>query len=545
MRKRRLELRQFHLMRERELEDHGAILGEIQQKYGKERTKCEQLERQIAELYKKLHDNESKIPFSDKRIKELLEQIKAKDHALGDLKKKVELTPTAQMLKDEIANLKDAHHVEISEVRSKHTNHSENIRLKESRLHTLEGKLEEMTTQIAQQEFDKVRLNSSLETLRTQLEAAERENEVLKESFPRKDDTVAVTREEKETAEHKLNRFKALADELKLSGDVDLTEFLGFRSSSSSSYNDFDSRMCSSCDSTRSDFLQLKATVGELRNKLQHAQSQLEESKTNATKVESELYDRISAMEHNHSTALRNVETKMRDKVNEVESEMQKHRHRTMEVVADKDRELEATKAILVSFRSQQINSSNVPVDPTTPVSVKLLERSKSTRARRTRSSGSFDAAPIPESPSSVTEFGDSFNSGHLSASFTRSNTLGDESKNVYYEEIISEKDREIMELRMKIRMDDSKIRDIEQNVLTKDLQHYEIIEKLKEELRSLEGKLQLYKTDAEPSIEYLRNIFIQYLQCSSSSGRRNILKAMATVLKLSPAETKRIEHIK
>ncbi|KAK0404609.1 hypothetical protein QR680_017535 [Steinernema hermaphroditum] len=545
-------LRQLESLREKELEDHGSILAEIQQKYGKERTKCEQLERQIAELYKKLHETDSKVPLSDKKIRELQDQINKKDRDIATLKKKVEVTPTVQMLKDEIANLQTAHAAEIAEILSRNTHHSDNMRMNESRVHALERKLEVLTSQIAQQEFDKVQMKTSLESLRQQLELAERESAKGEEAKERQ--TITPSEEVgEELIAGKVERLKKLANELQDSGDVDLADILEMRPLKRTEAI-LDPRMCSFCENTHSDFIQLKTTVGDLRGKLQSAQHQLEDSKTKATTVELELYEKIASMENNHSSALREGEVKMRDRVNELESEMQKQRHRTMEIIAEKEKELEATKAILISFRSQQMGSSNpgtnVPVDPITPITVKLRDRSKSTsRTRavsRARSSGSFDAA-IPESPSSATGFNNSFNFAHgvnTTDSFAK-NTLGDDSKNVYYEEIISEKDREIFELRMKIRTDDSKLRDLEHSVLTKDLQHYEIIEKLKEELRILEGKLELYKSDKEPSIEYLRNIFIQYLQCNGSSGRRNILKAMATVLKLGPAELKRIETIK
>uniref|UniRef100_A0A1I7ZI60 GRIP domain-containing protein n=1 Tax=Steinernema glaseri TaxID=37863 RepID=A0A1I7ZI60_9BILA len=544
-------LRQLETLREKELEDHGAILSEIQQNYGKERTKCEQLERQISELYKKLHDTDVKAPLNDKRMKELQEQLNKKDREIAALKKKAEITPTVQMLKDEIANLKVAHETEIAEIRSRTTNHSDNMRTNQSRVQVLELKLEELTTQIAQQEFDKGQMRTTMDSLRLKLEAAERENAELLTSQKRPEPPVEA---EEESVEEKLRRYKSLVHELEASHTVDVTDVPETRPLKLAQ-EAVDSGMCSLCESTHADFTQLKTTVGDLRSKLQATMRQLEESETKANEVETTLSEKIVAMEGSHASSLKEIETKMRDRVNELESEMQKQRHRTIEVIAEKEKELEATKAILISFRTQQMGSAtsavNVPADPAS-AAVKMRDRSKSaTRSRtasRARSSGSFDAAPIPESPSSITGFGGSFNFGnsaHLSDSFAKNASLTDDSKNVYYEEIISEKDREIFELRMKIRSDESKLRDLEHGVLTKDLQHYEIVEKLKEELRALEGKLELFKSNSEPSIEYLRNIFVQYLQCSGSSSRRNILKAMATVLKLGPAEMRRIESIK
>uniref|UniRef100_A0A158R4K1 GRIP domain-containing protein n=1 Tax=Syphacia muris TaxID=451379 RepID=A0A158R4K1_9BILA len=47
---------------------------------------------------------------------------------------------------------------------------------------------------------------------------------------------------------------------------------------------------------------------------------------------------------------------------------------------------------------------------------------------------------------------------------------------------------------------------------------------------------------NVDANMEYLRNVFIQFLHCESSSGRKPILKAIATVLKLSQAEMKYID---
>lgn len=49
--------------------------------------------------------------------------------------------------------------------------------------------------------------------------------------------------------------------------------------------------------------------------------------------------------------------------------------------------------------------------------------------------------------------------------------------------------------------------------------------------------------TAAGSDIEYLRNIFVQYLNSGNASGSKNILKAIGMVLKLSPNEMKAIDR--
>jgi hypothetical protein len=69
------------------------------------------------------------------------------------------------------------------------------------------------------------------------------------------------------------------------------------------------------------------------------------------------------------------------------------------------------------------------------------------------------------------------------------SNHFG-ETRNVFYEQELTRREQEIVELRNIIRLSEMKIRDIEQSVLTKDIQYLQIIEALKEEIRVLEGVL-------------------------------------------------------
>ncbi len=85
-------------------------------------------------------------------------------------------------------------------------------------------------------------------------------------------------------------------------------------------------------------------------------------------------------------------------------------------------------------------------------------------------------------------------------------------------------------------------MRDIQHSSVTKDLQHYEMIEKLKEEMRIADGKLRLYSE--ESNLEYLRNVFVQLISCEADNwqARKHILKAIGSVLKLSNKELQAID---
>ena len=62
------------------------------------------------------------------------------------------------------------------------------------------------------------------------------------------------------------------------------------------------------------------------------------------------------------------------------------------------------------------------------------------------------------------------------------------ESRNIFYEDELAKKDKETVEMRNSLHQKDYKLRELEQSSLYKDLQHHEMTEKLKEEIRILEG---------------------------------------------------------
>uniref|UniRef100_A0A183F1E3 IF rod domain-containing protein n=1 Tax=Gongylonema pulchrum TaxID=637853 RepID=A0A183F1E3_9BILA len=66
---------------------------------------------------------------------------------------------------------------------------------------------------------------------------------------------------------------------------------------------------------------------------------------------------------------------------------------------------------------------------------------------------------------------------------------VGD-ARNIFYEQQLARKEKDITELRNAVHVAELNVRDIQQASLTKDLQHFEMVEKLKDEIRILEGWL-------------------------------------------------------
>ncbi|KAK6059021.1 hypothetical protein COOONC_03386 [Cooperia oncophora] len=128
----------------------------------------------------------------------------------------------------------------------------------------------------------------------------------------------------------------------------------------------------------------------------------------------------------------------MNNRISEMEAEMQKQRSRTIDVVAEKERELEAARSVLVSFRSEQMSA---PADPAQAGKVTLSKRRSSEHKRyvdRRYSAGSrksMDAVSVHSSDANADGSGVPI-------------PVANESRNIFYEEELLKKDREIQEMR-------------------------------------------------------------------------------------------------
>jgi len=208
-------------------------------------------------------------------------------------------------------------------------------------------------------------------------------------------------------------------------------------------------------------------------------------------------------------------------RITELEEELSRQRVRMMEVVAEKNAELEIVRndlAISMCARAGVTKDRALSTEPSDPD-----PQPKSYHPTRQKShKNSFEEAGSYEDS--------------LVAPVRRSISQLGESRNVFYEQELIKREEEILQLRMSSRMAEFRTRDLEQSMLTKDIQYLQIVETLKEEIRILEGKLKMEITDT--NMAYLRNIFVQFLNSPNATSRNHILKAIGAVLKLTTRET-------
>lgn len=113
-------------------------------------------------------------------------------------------------------------------------------------------------------------------------------------------------------------------------------------------------------------------------------------------------------------------------------------------------------------------------------------------------------------------------------------------STSLYYSQELARKDRELVVLQRVKRDLELSMREIQHAAVTKELQLFHTIESLKEQIRSLEARLSRRECD-DSHIEYLKNVLVQYMLCSSADGKHHMLKAISAALKLTPKEMDQI----
>uniref|UniRef100_A0A915PVA6 GRIP domain-containing protein n=1 Tax=Setaria digitata TaxID=48799 RepID=A0A915PVA6_9BILA len=586
--------------REKELSDHGSVLAAVQQQYAKECISSAQLKKQIAELHRKLRGKEEASKLLEMDIASLKAELNRAQNEVEFWKKKAEKTPAIQMLESELQDVKESNKNEITELKRKllETMNTE----RESRLHELEQRLQEMSVEIGSFGRMQADLQQEVDQLKKENKALEDENALLRLSKSTSETGESTGFESlqqnfieiaqklrsnkqtinfyellglEETSREQNRRFEVLKDEYE-KYKLRVQAMLNNKSTNndaskntelSPTLSSLPVSECSSCAAAEGDLRHMRSVVSSLHDKLHSLETDYANAKSSYEEKAAQLQLRIIEMEMAQENSTSDLRKQMQRKVSEMESEMQKQRVRALDILAEKENELAVTRALLSTIRSQ----TNVdPIDPPQGISsgcakyekssYDLFKTAASIDERRNKgnkfsskrsnlliakilNTTDHSSSDVDSCSSALDEYNLECLPSLASDTEILLNVPGigvAETRNIFYEQQLVRKEKQIVELRNAMRMTELSIRDTQQAALTKDLQHFEMVEKLKDEIRILEGKLKFLTVDA--NMEYLRNIFIQLLHCDSSSGRKHILKAIGAVLRLSTAEMRAID---
>ncbi|KAL6724730.1 hypothetical protein Aduo_019591 [Ancylostoma duodenale] len=547
------KLQQVEIDRERELADHGKVLAEMQARFAKEHQSFEAGVKESAVLSKKINQKDEALSQLKAREADLVRQVAALSREVKELTEKAYHVPSIQILKDEMANLKTDHARELRDAvtKTKHSTQLEEQEKASQKIAELEAKTMSLLETVARSEEARTEAHEAL------LQAEEEKTALAEELLELRsrqrnqesevDDQDAVTTlklaiakircknpgfdfyaivgpdPEKKKLQHELRTLKDEYDQCKhrldlLTANNAETDHAG--------------------DSKEEN---IRSVAEQFQNKIRKLVAVHAKDRAAYEKSARDLNARISELEQREGRLVTEMRREMNNRISEMEAEMQKQRSRTIDVVAEKERELEAARSILVTLRSEQMNA---PADPSQAGKVTVSKRRSSEHKRyvdRRYSTGlkflCFRCLTTKE-PNFFRiqeKFGCYLNGSGIPI------PMANESRNIFYEEELLKKDREIQEMRSVSHQLDYRLREVEQAALVKELEHHKKTEAMSEEITKLQNKLSLLSTGGE--MEYLRNIFVQFIQSNNSSAKKNILKAMGMALKLSANEMKSIEN--
>ncbi|KJH49811.1 GRIP domain protein [Dictyocaulus viviparus] len=528
-----VKIQEIEVDREKELLDHGKVVAEMQNRYVKD--------HQLRETEAK--EKEETISQLKARETQLLLQVSTLNKEVRQLRDKDQHAPSIQILKDEMANLKVDHEKELLDaiVKTRNATQLEEQDRSSAKIAELEEKTRHLLEAVARSE--EARNDAYEALLRSQSEKAvlSRELSMLNKCQDTEETSDAVSRLQSAVIEIREGRpdfdissiigpdpEKArLQSELaKLKDEYDQCKL---RLDTLAAYNE---KLPLNVEGIHEE--SFRAVVEQFQGKIQNLIALHAEDKSLHEKASRDLHARILELEQRDELRVVEMRREINSRISEMETEMQKQRSRTVDVLAEKERELEAAKFALASLRNEQ---GMAPSDPLQASKVVLSRKISSEHKGSRRSVDAISVNSVDGGtdyqPYSIDDYG--FPVAGMN-----------ESRNIFYEEELLKKEREIQELRQVYfkqsvsHQHSYRLREMEQTILTKELEHHKTIEAMCDEIAKLRNKLALLSTGGE--IEYIRNIFVQFIQSSNSSARKSILKAMGMALKLSANELKAID---
>ena len=257
----------------------------------------------------------------------------------------------------------------------------------------------------------------------------------------------------------------------------------------------------------------------QLREKLVGSQSLYNAENERHNQVVAKLHTSLNDIREQHRHELDQFAARKRAELNELECELEKQRERTVRLLAEKDRELEAMKRHWESSGPTFVAPSDEK-----PASESTIISELFPRARHHSSSSSTIGGP--GTPANVE------NNNNNILYFIQEQQLREQ-------EVISlRKQRHELELTLR---DVQKRYSYEINQLQADIEH------LKDDLehRHLSEQRHQALTKNEHNIDYLKNVFYHYLLASDVQVKQTMANALMTILHFSSKEKAKIESVK
>lgn len=246
----------------------------------------------------------------------------------------------------------------------------------------------------------------------------------------------------------------------------------------------------------------LKDQVSDLRERLKTTTIQHQEEVEQMHLKVDGLSRSMLAQADSHKIELAQLKSAHQKEIFVLELEAKKQRERTIALLAEKDQEIEQLKTATSSRFDSEIYSHMRDFS---------LESLRDTDGLLQGESESEEAvAKLLMHPAAQGEA-----------------TL------LHFAQEKARQDVEINNLRRQKHQLENALREMQHTVSLKEERSQETIQHLEEQIHKLERD----KSRESANLEYLKNVFLKFLTSNDSHGRKQMLKAIATILQFSPSE--------
>ncbi|CAL1528418.1 unnamed protein product [Lymnaea stagnalis] len=547
-------IRTQQLEREREQTDHALMLKELQTVLAKERSNKEALEAQLDEvqfIMKETKQRSQNAPVVSEVYERQIQQLQNELKTVRDRLKSAEVkasqpSPFVIELQKDMASMKADHQKQVEKEQKKALEAEHRLRTQshqsEERVSSLEAKLSELSQVVGNYERLRFQDQQAISKLRERVTQLDMENTALARAAslsPDKQDSIG----DNPSVEKILEKIMHLRSVLKSAIDkseksVKLSSIFVEDMNKADEESELCKKYKEELEQVKEEFERyklraqsvlknknketgpskecelLKEQVMELRDKLRmsnfHHQEEISEFQA---KVDN-LSKGLLAQEEKFKSEISQIKSAHHKEISQLETESKKQRERTVAMLSEKDSEIQRLKAITGQIgESDHLRhwslSSSIQPDEGTPHGVDSDHRRPS------------------EEQEAITRLLD------------LSKGIQSEAAYLHFAQEKSRMDVELNGLRKQKRQLETALRDIQLSASDKE-------EKLRDEISALSERLAEIDRRAQregANVEYLKNVMVKFLTSMDSAGKKQMLKAVMTILQFSPQEKEMIKQ--
>ncbi|XP_040062165.1 GRIP and coiled-coil domain-containing protein 1 [Ixodes scapularis] len=554
----RAKLREEQTGREREQTDHAAMLRELQRLLAEERTTREGLEDKLEEATRRAAQADLAKEYEVKveRLTQELEEVRKR--LLLSEEKLRQPSPLLLQLQQELVQVKCQHQAALEKEQDRAGRSQVHLQQQttgsEARVASLESRLQELSQAVGS--YDRLRMQdrAAIQRLKERLSQLAQENAALASAagnaargsaaeLPTQDSNLDVN-----TLLERFGKLRSLLKEANKNAEkpVDLIayfremaeeEVLGLhakcRESQRQLKDEFErykvhahsvltggSTSLPQGQECTAELDRLRQQVKELQGQLRSQRGRHEAQEQASRETILQLQHALSEAELRHRLDCQRLESAWSNKLSELESLMHAQRERSLALVEEKDRELQALRAS-GGRRVSDEYSWQLP---------RNLDGNLEDSSEKTAQDG--DSVNVDELLDPL--LSQLFGSGpdrSLQGSRTKV-----EYQLLHSAQELARKDALLLRALREKRDAESALRDLQRSVLAKEQKDQQEREALRQRLSQLEN-LPGPDEGGGVNLQYLKNVVLQYLLCGEAPARKHMLNAIAVGLRFTPQE--------